>query len=176
MASSGSITSRRASWRRTAMTDWSGALARAFQNHIDFSGSSGSSGSDPEKANVLRVLDEPHSGTIAEERMVPVVPAGRGPQGRNHWNHYQDEVVLGAGDQKSTTDQHLSGAGTSGTTGTTDVEVTSANENFEERAALVEYGTDVPRDWAEGLARLAVAPPPAGFSPETWWAIVDDAA
>jgi hypothetical protein len=158
------------------MTDWSGALARAFQNHIDFSGSSGSGGSDAEKVNLLRGLDEPHSGTTAEERVVPVVPAGRRQQGMNHWNHWQNEVVLDAPDQNSTIDQDLSGAGTSGTTGTTDFEVTSANENFEERAALVEYGADVPRDWAEGFARLVVAPPPAGFSPERWWAVVDDAA
>jgi hypothetical protein len=158
------------------MTDWSGALTRAFQNHIDFSGSSGSSGSDAEKINLLRGLDEPHSGTTAEERVVPVVPAGRRPQGRNHWNHYQDQVVLGVSDQNSTIDQDLSGAGTTGTTGTTNFEVACANENYEERAALVEYGADVPRDWAEGFARLVVAPPPAGLSLETWWAIVDDAA
>jgi hypothetical protein len=155
------------------MTDWSGALARAFQNHIDLSGSSGSSGSDAEKINVFRGLDETHFGTTAEERVVPVVPAGRRQQGRNHWNHWQNEVVLDAPNRNIEIDQRLSGAGT---TGTTDFEVTSANENFEERAALVEYGADVPRDWAEGFARLVVAPPPAGFSPETWRAVVDDAA
>ena len=142
------------------MTDWSGALARAFHDHLQFSGSSGSSGSDAQKINVFQDLGEPHSGTTAEQQVVPVVPDRR----RNHWNHWQNEVVLDGGDQNSTIDQDLSGAGTSGTTGTTDLEVTSANENFDERAALVEYGADVPRDWAEGFARLVVAPPPAGFS------------
>jgi hypothetical protein len=130
------------------MTDWSGALARAFRNHIDFSGSSGSSGSDAEKANVLRGLDEPRFGTTADERVVPVVPAGRRQQGRNHWNHWQNEVVLDAPNRNIKQDQDLSGFGTTGTTGTTEFEVTCANENFEERAALVEYGADVPRDKA----------------------------
>jgi len=76
----------------------------------------------------------------------------------------------------SKADQDLSGSGTTGTTGTIEFEVVRANENFDERAALVEYGANVPRDWADGFARLATAAPPAGFSTETWRAVVDDGA
>jgi hypothetical protein len=158
------------------MTDWSGALARAFQKHIEFSGSSGSSGSSSQKSNILSGLSRDQLGTTADERVVPVVPTSRGPRGRNHWNHSQNEVVLDARDQNSKVDQDLSRAGTTRTTGTTENETSCANENFEERAALVEYGADVPRDWAEGFARLAIATPPTGLLHETWWAIVDDAA
>jgi len=158
------------------MTDWSGALARAFHDHLQFSGSSGSSGSGNENSNVIRALGRQALGTTRRDAVVPVVPPGSDPRDRNHWNHCQNEVVPDRLGRNSKEDQDLSGFGTTGTTGTTEFEVTWANENFEERAALVEYGADVPRDWAEGFARLAVAPPPAGLSHETWWAIVDDAA
>src|SRR4051794_2758232 len=43
----------------------------------------------------------------------------------------------------------------SGTTGTTEFEVIRANENFDERAALVEYGADVPRASSGRLGRKA---------------------
>jgi hypothetical protein len=65
---------------------------------------------------------------------------------------------------------------------------TSANEDGEadqnaapeasvldERAALIEYGTSVPRRWAEGYAALCTMAPPSGFSPERWQRIVDGA-
>ena len=45
------------------MTDWSGALARAFHNHLKFSGSSGSSGSGDENSNVVSALSEQAPGT-----------------------------------------------------------------------------------------------------------------
>jgi hypothetical protein len=60
------------------MTDWSGALARAFHNHLDFSGSSGSSGSGNENSNVVRWLRERTLGTASGEAVIPVVPAGSG--------------------------------------------------------------------------------------------------
>ena len=155
------------------MTDWSGALARAFHNHLDFSGSSGSSGSGDENSNVVRWLRERTPGTTSGEAVIPVVPPGRGPDPRNHC---QNEVVPDRLDGNSKIDQGVSGSGTTGTTGTTEFEVIRATENFEERAALVEYGADVPREWAEGFARLTVEPPPDGISIETWSAVVDDAA
>src|SRR5215207_10958617 len=83
-------------------------------------------------------------------------PPGRCPHPGNHWNHCQNQVVPDRRDGNSKVDQNLSGSGTTGTTGTTEFEVIRANENFDERAALVEYGADVPRDWAEGFAGLTV--------------------
>ena len=45
-------------------------------------------------------------------------------------------------------------------------------DNLDERAALMEYGANVPRRWAEGFAALS-SMPPAGFSSERWARIVD---
>lgn len=157
------------------MTDWSGALARAFQNHLNLSGSSGSSGSGDENRNVIRCLSEQPVGTSAHGPVVPVVPPASSLPDRNHWNHSPNRVVPRRLRQNGKVDQDINGCGTTGTTGTTENELICAIENFEERAALVEYGANVPRDWAEGFARLALASPPDGISVETWWAIIDDA-
>ena len=45
----------------------------------------------------------------------------------------------------------------------------------DERAAIIEYGANVPRRWAEGFAALSSMPAPTGFSPERWFRIVDAA-
>ena len=45
---------------------------------------------------------------------------------------------------------------------------------FEERAALIEDGAGVPREWAEGYAALDLSAPPEGFAPPTWRQLVDD--
>jgi hypothetical protein len=47
-------------------------------------------------------------------------------------------------------------------------------EEFEERAALVQYGAAVPRDWAEGFARLDLARPANGFTERQWRQLIDD--
>jgi hypothetical protein len=47
-------------------------------------------------------------------------------------------------------------------------------EEFEERAALIEYSAGVPRDWAEGLARLDPSRPPHGVSLARWHEFIDD--
>jgi hypothetical protein len=47
-------------------------------------------------------------------------------------------------------------------------------EVFEERAALIEYGAGVPREWAEGFARLDMAQPPKGFDERRWRMLIDD--
>lgn len=47
-------------------------------------------------------------------------------------------------------------------------------DDFEERAALVEYGAGVPREWAEGFARLDLAKPPKGFDDRRWRTLIDD--
>ena len=51
---------------------------------------------------------------------------------------------------------------------------TSSISDFEERTALVEYGAGVPREWAEGFARLDCTDPPPGFSPSRWRQIIGD--
>ena len=52
---------------------------------------------------------------------------------------------------------------------------TLEREDRGERAALVEYGANVPRCCAEGFAALSSMPPPSAFSPERWARIVDAA-
>src|SRR5258708_7686244 len=50
-------------------------------------------------------------------------------------------------------------------------ETTDASQDagdLDERAALVEYGANIPRRWAEGFAAMASMPAPTGFSPERW--------
>jgi hypothetical protein len=44
----------------------------------------------------------------------------------------------------------------------------------DERAAIAEYDGGAPRAWAEGLARLDPAHPPADISPHRWRRFVDD--
>jgi hypothetical protein len=48
-------------------------------------------------------------------------------------------------------------------------------DDLDERAALIEYGANVPRRWAEGYATLCSMPAPTGFSLERWRRIVDAA-
>src|SRR5215471_14623853 len=43
-----------------------------------------------------------------------------------------------------------------------------------ERAALVEFGAGVPRDWAEGFARLSPERPPSDVPPQRWQIFVND--
>jgi hypothetical protein len=52
---------------------------------------------------------------------------------------------------------------------------TEKADDLDERAALIEYGAGVPRQWAEGYADLCAMAPLAGFSPERWQRIVDGA-
>ena len=47
-------------------------------------------------------------------------------------------------------------------------------EREEERAAIVEYDGCVPRDWAEGFARLDPTRPPESVSLKRWWRFIDD--
>ncbi len=48
-------------------------------------------------------------------------------------------------------------------------------DDFEERAALAEIGAGVPREWAEGYARLQVIRPPTGIAVWRWQQVIDDA-
>jgi hypothetical protein len=49
-----------------------------------------------------------------------------------------------------------------------------ADDDLEERAALVEYGAGVPREWAEGFARLDCSKPPQGYPLPRWHQIIND--
>ena len=46
-------------------------------------------------------------------------------------------------------------------------------DDFEDRAALVECGANVPRRWAEGFAALCSMSQPVGFTSERWRRIID---
>lgn len=50
-----------------------------------------------------------------------------------------------------------------------------SKDDFEERAAIVEYDAGIPREWAEGFARLCEMPRPIGFSPQRWRQLLNDA-
>jgi hypothetical protein len=50
----------------------------------------------------------------------------------------------------------------------------AVRDAYEERAALVEFDAAVPRDWAEGFARLHVMPRPAGWSRRQWEDMLND--
>jgi hypothetical protein len=50
-----------------------------------------------------------------------------------------------------------------------------AEDDLEERAALIEEGAGVPRTWSEGFAALCTMLPPAGISGERWQRIIDAA-
>jgi hypothetical protein len=46
-------------------------------------------------------------------------------------------------------------------------------EEWEERAAHLEYDAGLPRSWAEPFARILCGEPPGDFSPGHWQAVVD---
>lgn len=50
-----------------------------------------------------------------------------------------------------------------------------APEDFEERAAIVEFEGRIPREWAEGFARLVCMPCPGGVPERRWRQFIDDA-
>jgi hypothetical protein len=47
------------------------------------------------------------------------------------------------------------------------------SDDLDERAALIEFGAEVPREWAEGFAALCAMPPPTGFRPDRWQRIIE---
>lgn len=46
--------------------------------------------------------------------------------------------------------------------------------DYEERAAIIQFGAGVPRDWAEGFARLCTMPRHPDFNEEQWNQLIDD--
>jgi hypothetical protein len=51
----------------------------------------------------------------------------------------------------------------------------SSGSDLEERAAIVEFDARVPREWAEGYARLCTMTRPAGVAEDNWFALQDAA-
>jgi hypothetical protein len=162
------------------MTDWSGALARAFQRHLEIGGSGGSAGSHrrierPSKDN--RRVD---SGTSLLDPIVAAVPENQSPPTdalrRTTATTAHSEVVLGDTRQQHAHEQSFPELDTSGTTGTTESDHahTGGDERFEERAAIIEDGAGVPRSWAESFARLDIANRPPEFSEGPWRQLIDD--
>jgi hypothetical protein len=54
-------------------------------------------------------------------------------------------------------------------------EVGESAGGLAERAAIIEEGAQVPRDWAEGFAKLEALPAPLGLDPAQWFAVVSAA-
>ncbi len=53
--------------------------------------------------------------------------------------------------------------------------VPAPDRDTEERAAIIEEGAKVPREWADGFARLLSTPAPSGVLPRDWMATLDAA-
>jgi hypothetical protein len=166
------------------MTDWTGSLARAFARHLEIGGSSGSTGS---REGIARNVNNPPSrcpGTTSLPLGVPAVPsphaAGLGTPGTSH----PEALVPRRQTLEASIFRDMKDAGTSGTTGTGEIENmcppsdivfdAEPDSEFEERAAVIENGTRAPADWVEGFARLNVARRPKGFSQAQWEQVLDD--
>lgn len=60
-----------------------------------------------------------------------------------------------------------------GTIGTND-RWQDVEDRYAEQAALIEYGSGVPREWAEAFATLDRATPPKNMHPQRWHQIIND--
>jgi hypothetical protein len=49
----------------------------------------------------------------------------------------------------------------------------SIDDDYEERAAIIEHDGGIPREWAEGFARLDPARPPAGLTLQRWHTVIE---
>lgn len=152
------------------MTDWSGVLARAFQQHLEIGGSSGSAGSRRKIEKQSSGIRGREPGTSSPNAVVPVVPETNPPDAhavpRTTATTAHSRMVPGRAEQEVKQDQSLAEPGTSHTIGTTESEYVRASSNdlFEERAAIAEDGAGVPRNWAESFARLDIADRPPDFT------------
>jgi hypothetical protein len=132
------------------MTDWSNALARAFQQHIEISGSCGSSGSRRRFDNSSKGMSQETARTTLCHAMVLVVPSTTDKAGilqRTTATTTRGGVVLSDGPAKPLCIQSLPAVGTTGTTGTTERDHSPAEQNdrFEDRASIINDGADAPR-------------------------------
>ena len=134
------------------MRDWSRALETAFEASLKKDGCTGNFGNQPEKARHLKA----RATTQVAHSDHQTKATG------NRWD-------------RSTGNREASANQLVGPSVTKVTEVTTAyGADYEERAALVEYGAGVPRDWAEGFARLDLASPSNGFSIARWRIMIDD--
>ena len=134
------------------MRDWSRALETAFEASLKKDGCTGNFGNRPEKARHLKV------------RATTQVAHGdhRAKATGNRWDRSTGN--------RQASEKRLVGPPVTKVTGVT----TAFGADYEERAALVEYEAGVPRDWAEGFARLDLASPSTGFSIARWRMVIDD--
>lgn len=51
----------------------------------------------------------------------------------------------------------------------------TADEAWEERAAIIEHEAGIPREWAEAFARVCCMPRPASLSAASWQRVIDHA-
>jgi hypothetical protein len=135
------------------MRNWSKALETAFEGSLKNRGHPGNVGNRAEKDSHCKS----QAVTQTRGRTYPTAAIG---------NRHD----LSFGNRKVPPKQTL-GPSVTKVTGVTDVFSDAA---FDERAALIEYGADVPRDWAEGFARLDLSAPPRGFSDARWRTVVND--
>jgi hypothetical protein len=135
------------------MRDWSKTLETAFQASLKNAGYHGNVGDRSENANTRRAQTVTKAGAVGYQAEAN-----------------GDRTDRGFGNRKIPRKQSLKPSVTK-VTGVTDVLSDAA---IEERAALVEYGADAARDWAEGFARLDLSVAPRGFSGARWQMIVHD--
>lgn len=134
------------------MRDWSMSLEAAFEASLQKDGRIGNIGNRLKKANHLKV----RATTRVAHR------------------DYQAQASGNRGD-RSTGNREALAKQQVGSPVTQVTDVTTDNgADYEERAALVEYGAGVPRDWAEGFARLDLASPSSGFSIARWRMVIND--
>jgi hypothetical protein len=127
------------------MRNWSKALETAFEASLKNGGYPGCVGNRAEKDSVC------NSQAVTQTR------SGSYPRAAIGNRKIPQKLTL----ERSVTN----------VTGVTDV---FSDVAFEERAALIEHGADVARDWAEGFARLDLAAPPPDFSDDRWRTVVND--
>lgn len=162
------------------MTDWPGALARAFQQHLEIGGSSGSAGSRRKITKLSNGFQGREPGTSSPNAVVPVVPETNPPDAhvvpRTTATTADSGMVPGRAPQEDKQQQSIVAPGTSPTIGTTENEYVRASSNdlFEERAAIAEDGAGVPRNWAESFARLDIAERPPDFTGKAWRQLIED--
>lgn len=147
------------------MTDWPGALARAFQQHL----AGGSGGSHRGFDRPSRGIESRDPGTSLPNPLVPVVPETIPPAAhavlRTTATTARSRMVSGQGRQEDTKEQSFAEPRTTGTAGTTKNEQLRAPQNdaFEESAAIIEYDAGVRRSWAESFCSLEHCRSTAGF-------------
>jgi hypothetical protein len=136
-----------------AMRNWSKALETAFEASLKNGGHPGYLGNRAEKDSLCKA----QAVTQTRGGSYPTAAVGNRHDLRFGNRKIRQKLTLGPSVTKVT-----------GVTGVL------SDAAFEERAALIEYGADVARDWAESFARLDLAAPPPDFSYDGWRTVVND--